>query len=214
MRKIKRGKHTKVEIGEAKKKRFSKQTLWTIVVVVVMAFSVIGFMWTGGFGSSTQSYKDIVFTVEGKFLVTKINNKPVSFYNHPSLVDYINISDSILNKVKNSQVIYTTSNESDKEKFIIGEIEFDMQRILYEHFGAIVEYAFTENNTFGKPVMTCENATVNAPVIYFKTSNTTEINMENNCIIFEAKSDIDFKILRDRLLYGIFGIIGENNEEE
>lgn len=67
---------------------------------------------------------------------------------------------------------------------------------------------FTTNNTFDMPIITCEDATPVVPIIYFKQSNQTKVSLEENCIIVEARNNIDILRIKDRLLYSMLGIIG------
>ncbi len=66
---------------------------------------------------------------------------------------------------------------------------------------------FTTKNEFNKPVITCKNATLYVPVIYFKKSNETSITLEGNCIIAEAFRGEDFTKIKDRLVYGALGVM-------
>jgi hypothetical protein len=45
------------------------------------------------------------------------------------------------------------------------------------------------------------------PVIYFKYGNSTRIDFDNNCIIAEASSNVDFVRVKDRMLYEMLGVV-------
>ena len=66
---------------------------------------------------------------------------------------------------------------------------------------------FTEENKFDFPIITCDDATESIPVIYFRGANQTAIYEEANCIIAEAKREADFLRIKDRLIFGVFGVI-------
>ena len=57
------------------------------------------------------------------------------------------------------------------------------------------------------PIIACDDATPLIPVIYFVESNETKIYKQENCIIAEADTSVDVIRIKDRLLYGIHGII-------
>ena len=57
------------------------------------------------------------------------------------------------------------------------------------------------------PIIACNDATLNVPVVYFKHGNATNIHIENNCIIAEASANADFIMVKDRLLYGMLGVM-------
>ena len=44
-------------------------------------------------------------------------------------------------------------------------------------------------------------------MLYFKEGNQTRIYTDGNCVIAEASQSFDMTRLKDRLLYGILGII-------
>ena len=46
------------------------------------------------------------------------------------------------------------------------------------------------------------------PVIYFKQSNETKVIIDDDCIIAEARNNIDILRIKDRLLYSMLGVIG------
>ena len=66
---------------------------------------------------------------------------------------------------------------------------------------------FTTNNSFSLPVITCRDSTLMVPVIYFRNGNTTNIHLEDDCIIAEAGSDADFIKVKDRLIYGMLEVM-------
>ena len=74
------------------------------------------------------------------------------------------------------------------------------------NFNIFIRSGFTTpQNNF--PVLSCDDATEFVPVVYFKSGNFTKISLENNCILAEAAAHADVIRLKDRLVYGILGII-------
>jgi hypothetical protein len=86
-------------------------------------------------------------------------------------------------------------------------------------YNVFVRRGFTANSTYALPIITCNDSTENVPVVYFRegsatsttnrtnTTNTTNIHLEGSCIIAEAKTNAGFVMAKDRLLYGILGVI-------
>ena len=66
---------------------------------------------------------------------------------------------------------------------------------------------FTTENEYNIPVITCADATPTVPVLYFQRTNETKVYREGSCIILEAATDFDLLRLKDRILYGIFGVM-------
>ncbi|MEK6948680.1 MAG: hypothetical protein AABX34_00555, partial [Nanoarchaeota archaeon] len=74
------------------------------------------------------------------------------------------------------------------------------------NFNIFVRNGFTaEQQNF--PIITCNQSTNFVPVIYFKSSNATKVYLDNNCITAEALTQADVIRVKDRLVYGILGII-------
>jgi hypothetical protein len=63
----------------------------------------------------------------------------------------------------------------------------------------------TEEYNF--PVINCENATEEMPVLKFIFSNETRVYSDGNCVIAEAQSEQEMLAISDRIRYGLFGVI-------
>jgi hypothetical protein len=79
--------------------------------------------------------------------------------------------------------------------------------ITLNNFNIFVRQGFTAENDYNFPVITCEDPTNFVPVIYFRSFNETKVYMEDNCIIAEALRQEDVERIKDRMVYGILGII-------
>ncbi|MBW2999472.1 hypothetical protein KY339_02265 [Candidatus Woesearchaeota archaeon] len=206
MKKFKKSSKQRKKIAERKQKKLSKQTIMSIGIVVLMVASVIGFMWSGDDGQSLE-YNNYVFIDKGLFWETEINGQKISFSSFPSEVEDINLSEEMVNVIKTTKMVYVTSDPDDEFKDGIGRAQFNMKNIFEQNLGIYFVYSFTKNNTFGKPIITCENSTATVPVMLFEKSNKTGISFDNDCIIFEAFNSNDFNVLGDRLLFGVLDII-------
>lgn len=189
-------------------KREKKKRLYmSLFIVVIMTLSVLGYMIGSGFEDQTKfNYNDFKFTQINNRWTTKINNKDVVFDYPPFQVENINVTTSIIEKIKNSPQIDTTSDFNSTFKEIIALAQFGLAQTLAIN-NQFLRSGFTTKNEFDLPVITCDNATTFVPVLIFQKSNETIIYEENNCIILKAKSNQDLIALKDRLLYGVFGII-------
>src|SRR3989339_224583 len=61
-----------------------------------------------------------------------------------------------------------------------------------------IDATYDLNSTYREP---------NVPVVYFRHGNATSIHLENDCIIAEAAENAGFIMVKDRLLYGMLGVI-------
>jgi len=189
---------------EAKEKR--KKLFMSIFVVAIMVLSVLGYM-IGRNSEDTSAYNGFKFFKTNSQWAVKIDGKNVLFYFHPSQVDYINISSDVISKINNSVQLYQTSDKDSLNKQAIALAQFEMMQYLSLKNQYVVN-GFTSENEFNLSVITCANATGYVPVLIYQKSNETKIYEENNCIMLDARSDSDFIALKDRILYGVFGIIG------
>ncbi len=175
-----------------------------IFVSFIMISSVIGFLY--GSQNNEMKYENFKFIRnQNKWLVT-VNDKNLAFDYFPTEVEYINLSQDIKIILLNKMEIDITSQVNDTFLEDIALAQYDMNLVL-NNLNIYLRTGFTTNNTFNLPIITCEDATLSVPVIYFKQSNKTEINLENNCIIAEAKEYTDIPRIKDRLVYAIVNII-------
>lgn len=188
---------------EEKKKRFSGPTIFAIVVVGLMAISGIGYMWEGGNSFIYNNYK--FEELETKF-VADIDGDKVDFRISPYQAETVNVSNDAIAVLKNTKMIYMTSDPKSISKDVISLAEFELKNSL-EAKGIYAAYAFFGENQYNLTQMTCANATIMLPVIYFRNSNDTRIDYDNGCIILESSSDFGFMMLKDRMMYGFYGII-------
>ena len=189
--------------------RKEKKSRWGAVLVFFIAFimisSIIGFMYGGQ--TDTFKYKDLKFKRTQNQWSTVINNQKLVFNYFPADVEQINLSSDIITLLLNKPEIDTTSeiNGTFSEEIALAQYN---TALTLNNFNIYVRRGFTTNNTFNLPIITCEDATFAVPVLYFKQSNQTKVTLENDCIIAEARNNIDILRIKDRLLYSMLGIIG------
>ena len=174
---------------------------------ITMIFSVFGVIFFGfGAGSSgTIKYNGLKFTDKGNFWSVNVNGREALFTYLPDELALINVENAAIEKLKNVVQIDATSQFNDTLAEPIALAQFQIGTTL-SNFDIFVRNGFTaEQQNF--PVITCEDATQFVPAIYFKESNITDVHMENNCIIAEAANAADVIRLKDKMVYGILGII-------
>lgn len=122
----------------------------------------------------------------------------------PQEVDFLNISDGFVAKLKDTLEIDTTSEPDSRFAESISVAQFSLSQNLPQKF---IRIGFTENSTYDVPILTCDDATSNIPVIYFRSSNQTTIVEQGNCLIAESRDDYGFLRVKDRILYSILELI-------
>jgi len=173
---------------------------FAIFIAFIMITSILGFFYGGS--EERFTYKGFSFNHVGEKWITHINGKSVDFDYFPGDVDYINLSDVIISKIKNSKMIYVTYSQNQSNLDEIAIAQFSLSQKLSD-FNIYVASAIAEKNDFGLPVINCNNATEFVPVIELRKGYSDSIILEKDCIILDG----NLIKLKDRLMYGLYGII-------
>ena len=187
----------------AKRDNRKQQLVISVVIVFLMVMGFAGFMSNT---TNSQKYNGKRIYKGDNFWYMKTNQGYIKFNYFPEQLEGINMSNDIKNTLLNSRVVYFTYDPDDMNKENIAEIEFDFNNIFTKNFGIYFVNGMTKQNEYNLSVITCENSTT-VPVVYIKTGNETTIKNNNGCIILEGHEGRDFILLRDRLVYGLFGVI-------
>ncbi len=189
--------------------KIDKNKIFAITVAVVMILSTIGLLINGPISSDPDEskYKDYKFVRTNLGWQTKIKTGDAFFYNPPEQAEFYYIPPQVMQKINNAPYFYMTSDFNSSFKQQIAQAEYDVSDLSYSHKKVYAIPAFLDENPSGVPVITCLNATQYTPVIVFTKSETTKVSALGNCIFFEASSENEILVLRDRLLYGILEII-------
>jgi hypothetical protein len=185
-----------------------RQGLWiSVFIAFIMIFSAFGVMFYGFTDSGTNlKYGDYSFTATQSGFFVKVAGKQYLFSHFAGDVSSINLTAGSTEYLKSTKMVYLTYYPNQSAVQEIAAAEFQVQKDLSE-FGIYGAPAFTVQNDYGLPVISCRNATVYVPVIEFKESNVTEIAASKYCLVLSAAYSDDFSKLRDRLLYSMLGII-------
>ena len=186
-----------------------KKKLVGLVMTVVMFGSVFTFIFfgfnTGGRASGVVEYNGFEFINRGTFWSTIVDGREALFTYLPDDLGFIFVNQDVIGRLRNKVQIDSTSEFNDTFAEPIALAQFQMGSTLF-NFDIFVRNGFTsEQGNF--PVVTCEDSTNFVPVVYFRSSNTTRVYVENSCIIAEASNGADIIRIKDRLVYGILGII-------
>lgn len=178
--------------------------IFLVVIMVGTSFSFVFY----GFAPTTQTvkYNGISFSSGNNIWTAKIKGQEAAFSFLPTDVQDISVRDDFSKILSGKYEIDTTSevNSTDKEYIALAEHQMGLT---FGTYNIYLRNGFTTNNSFNFPVINCSNATQYIPVIYFRHSNLTSISVQNNCVIAEASSNTDFIRVKDRLLYGILGVM-------
>jgi len=199
--------------SSSKEKKISTKMVLSIGIALIMASSIVGFL-TLGNSSGTSSYGTVEYnnhTLQGSAdgWSIDIGGTTRTFQSLPSDVEKIAYPSDIPNWIRQAQVITMTSSPDDNLSIAIGGAEYELFTQFSEQ-QKIITYAFTKNNTFEKPIITCANATLYQPVIYFQSGNDTAISREGYCIIAMSNNNLNMQRLLDRIFYTHYQIIADD----
>ncbi len=190
------------------KARKEKKKWWLIIfIVIIMIGTTFSFVFFGFSGvDETVKYNGIKFVRLPDRWEAKINGITAAFSFSPKDVENIVLAQDISSLLSNKLEIDTTSDVNSSFKEPIALAQHQMGLVL-SNYNIFLRKGFSTNTSFNLPIITCSNATSNVPVIYFKHGNITQVKAENNCVFAEASSDLDFLRLKDRILYGMLGVM-------
>jgi len=179
-------------------------------IAFIMISSIFGIIFFG-FGSSGSSsgsfeYNGFKFVNRGNFWSTNIGGNEALFTYIPTNLELILVDNAAIDRLRNKPQIDTTSDFSDGLSEGIALANYQLG-ITLNNFNIFIREGFTNQTKENYMVVTCDAATEFVPVINFKSSNKTGISLDNNCIIVEASSNEEMVMLKDRIVYGILGVM-------
>lgn len=189
------------------KEKNTKAKFFSIFIVVIMTASVLGFFIGGGrSGEQSIEYNGYNFVRKDNGWMVLLNNRQLYFDYYPEQVSDIEVSKEIIDKFDTLEIdITNNANTTSPESIALAQ--YMIKQNIESTTNTYIRQGLTGENDFSLPIITCDDATQAVPVLYFKESNETKIYAENNCVMVEARTEIDFLRIKDRLLYGFFGII-------
>ncbi|MBU0615006.1 MAG: hypothetical protein KJ601_02850 [Nanoarchaeota archaeon] len=174
-----------------------------IFMAVIMISSVFGVIFYGYDSQSTTiKYGDYKFTRTEQGWSMNTRAQQFFFDYLPQEVDFLNISDSVEQRLIDTLEIDITSEFNDTNTDVIAYSAYSMAQNLPQKY---VRFGFTTNTSYA--LIRCDDATVAIPVIYFQSSNETSIIEEDNCVMAKSRDQFDFNRIKDRILYSILGVI-------
>ena len=190
-----------------KEKKEKKKWGLIFFIVLIMIGTSFSFVFFGFSGDSEKvKYNGITFVKFPDRWEAKINGANAAFSFLPSEVENIfNLNDSIKNLQNKIEIDVTYDlNSTFAQSIALAQYQMGLTLTAFNLF---VRKGLTMNNTYTLPVITCADSSLNVPVVYFRHGNTTNIHLENNCVIAEASSNVDFIRVKDRLLYEMLGVM-------
>lgn len=186
-----------------KRRKTNPKLLVGFFVAFLMVTSIFGFIM--GESGSDYSYGDFKFVRSDFGYSTKIDGQDILFFNLPEAVEQVEVSQEVVDKLKDSFVFTVTYDPDSDMAETLAAVQFNFQQSFQDKF---VQIGLTDNTDYPSIMQAdCTNATSKVPVVLFKTSNTTSIELNDDCIVVNSDTAVGFQRLHDRLLYGVLGIL-------
>lgn len=180
--------------------------IFLVFIMIGTSFSFVFFGFSPAAEKAKYNGHSFTFSPGQNIWLAKINGKQAAFSFLPKDVENIPAFEGVSSKLIGKFEIDVTSDSNSTHKEAVALAQHQMGLTLSE-YGVYLRKGFTANNTFNLPIITCDSATANVPVINFRYGNATNIHIKDNCIIAEASANTDFIKAKDRLLYIMFGVM-------
>lgn len=189
---------------EIKQKRRWGLMLFIILIMIGTSFSA--FLFSGSPANEVVKHNGIKFTGNGQMWTAEINGKKAAFSFLPKEVEDIPVDGDVASLIQNKIEIDLTYDFNSTYSQSIA-LAYHQMGLTLANYGIYARQGFTKNNTYNIPIITCEDSSLNVPVIYFQEGNSTKIALDGSCVIVEASSNQDFIRVKDKILYLLFGVV-------
>lgn len=178
---------------------------------VLMVASGFGIVLSGLQGyTNAISDKDLSFNIEDNQYVTKLDGEERSFYYLPSSVEYIaNEHTHLKTFMQDAQLLIITfdPNADPLNLQLMDLIRFDLMQTIPNP--PIVQAVTTPSQTYNLPVVSCENATIQSPIIQIIEGAQASIQTNNFCMQISG-NQTGLLQARDYLLYNYYDVYGDS----
>lgn len=194
----------------------------SIFILFIMVGSTFGFIYSYYQDENSKQnfeYNGFELKTKNNMWTLDIGGKVLDFYNHPSQLESINLSERAKNELVNGNPIVVTFDPEDNLNNIYAQYLDQVRLDLSLSINAISAVTNKSELYAQLPQISCANKTVaynegesiknyNLNIIYLKKSNETKITVaDNGCVILESQTAIGFLELKDRLVYGLFDVM-------
>ncbi|MCF7799024.1 hypothetical protein K9M74_03905 [Candidatus Woesearchaeota archaeon] len=193
-----------------------KQAVVTYFIVILMISSVAGFALSSNSMNSSDKleYNGFIFestTVDHPLASGYNMNALVEkttgalFYASPYQVEQIPTEGNVSWALKDKPYFIYTFESDATFNTVHDWLRFEFASQTTKN---IIPAVISLNETYPSfPVLTCENSTIDMPVIFIEQGNSTIIRVdENACVQIKTRSQ-DILMVRDRLFYSFSGIM-------
>ncbi len=167
------------------KEKTSKLLLSTFIIAI-MVLSVLGYsLLSPEDNTSTRiKYNNYVFLKSNEKWVTYIGKATIYLSFSPKDIENITVPDLTLNDLNSAEKIYLTTSSSENTE----ELQREFLGNLLPFLTTVLQPSCIEDSKecTNLPIKTCNDATKERKVIYFKESEGQNITYTNNCLVIEG----------------------------
>lgn len=196
-------------MAKKKKKRLLSGNAMTIFIILLMMGSGMGLMLGRNSPGGGGEYNGYSFVRDGSYWTTNYEGKTLKFRYLPTSLENMSLDENAVNTIRNSPGFLLTFNPESEKVQNLELARLQMERTFGNKLGKYIGSGVTKNvSGYEKlPVITCNNATRNTIVVNMQPANETGFEYENNCLNMNYRNPSSILMLKDRLIYGVTGII-------
>lgn len=196
-----------------RKEGINKGAIWMgVFVIVIMIASSLAFVFNEQ-QSTTGSLKyngyNIGVNAQNTRYILEYEKSVYTFFYHPTELAYYEVDQATVPLIKGAEAVYVSVDPE------VDVLSLQYQDLLRYDLGQVINKPViggvqTSSEAYAFPVITCANATVQAPVLLFNASGTADIVVEGSCIIMNAQGNEVLR-MKDLLTYYLLGVMPDGS---
>ena len=199
-----------------KKKNSNSQKMFLAFVAIIFLVSSVGsvVLYSGNNNDPDSFSLDLS---NGKYKFNRRSDTNGNFYYDVSSKEgiefstfylpdrlYLEFAKDTQSLIQNSNYFYLTFDPSQEDLSTIDFIRFEVrENIPSSKF--FIDSVINADPIYSFPIIDCNNATLESPVVYIKSADSTNINYEDYCLEIEFAPQNTLQV-RDSLVYLLQGI--------
>lgn len=193
----------------AVRKEDNSKKWFAIIVGVIMLGSVAGFVVLSNPSSQgdTFRYAGLAFQQGPQgFYSASLGGQLLEFLYKPDSLSDIEIKPGIVEAVTGSRTVYIAYDLNSTLTQDMALLQYEAGKILEAKYGVFVQPAFTGENQFNAPIVSCRNATGFVPVVLIQQANSTAISADPSnpgCVVVSFSDGVSLARVADRFKYAI-----------
>ncbi len=196
---------------------FNMKMLMTYFIVILMMGSAMGFVMTYNFGGSNVTYYDGHRIRQGpQSYEVAYEGEDLEFFHMPQELLSLDVPDGAMSALASSSHFTVSRHPNITDT---GETDYAMF-VLFDYLSRIDKIVgvgtLEEDLTRDFNVISCEDSTIQSPVVAFKEAEENEVTFdeENGCIEVHSADVIHRIRVAERMTYELLGIIEPGMDEE